>query len=817
MAQLPIGEFLLERLTEYDPNFELRKGTGFESLFFKPLEFIVQPLRDEANDIFTAQSFRRILLTQDPDAFDEDSVDALASNLFVERRQGGFSGGTARVYFNDPVTREYPANGATFTGANGLVYSNPSPFKITSAQMSSQIEDGLYYFDIPLLSQDSGSDTNLDTNELVSLEGDDDVVRVTNVLEFKGGIDRETNTKFIERVKNSIGVRDLVTGKGFNAILFENFASILQEIQPVGFGDDEMMRDVIYNAHIGGRVDGFFKTPTILQGSKNFIGLLIDTTRQTYTSSNVQLNGVAYKTVGNPNIDRSNSHPPVVQEIKVASPAEFLSLVSLSGTLNLATNQHIKMGVNGTFKNIRIAGVNPAATTRNEIVNLINGAFGFNVAFPEGTMIRFRSPIAGLDSELAFDNPDVGNSALFLAFGLNTGTAPHVFSGDGPVTFVEGVHYQVDDGNGKIRRILGATVLLPQTTGASAIDSDLFNDVTANVFLNVQERDIITITSGADAGDYRVLEKISNNQLLLDAELTATASGLNYYITRTGIKDEEFVYVQYYFNPLSIDVGRLIKLDADGKLRGVRPGREQTTITDLAFLRIRKIELIDALTLEPLGTVLDGSGGFGQGGYGQGPYGIGSGADYRLVVNSPEERFSMFEDSYIVLHSGFQGLSVRIEYDYVPEVAELHDFVRSENERVLDGDILMRHFLPAYVAGTIRYRADPTDTSIPTNAELQELLIDYINNIRAGEDLEYSDIVQFIVRSIDPFDRYSSFVRPFKLFADIHNTDGTVTKITGIENLVIPKLNPFPKYTKRPLSPRITHWIADDLVLERIT
>lgn len=815
MAQLPIAEFLTERLAEYDEGFELRKGTGFESLFFKPMQFIVQPLRDEANDLFVAQSFRRILLTDDPDAFDEDAVDALASNLFVERRQGGRSSGSGRVFFNDPVDREYPANGAVFVGSNSETYTNPAPFKITQSQMSTQIEDGLYYFDIPIESVNTG-DVDLEEDELVTLEGDDEVVRVTNITPISGGVQRETNREFIERVRKSIGVRDLVTGKGFNAILFENFASVLQEIQPVGFGDDEMMRDIIYNAHIGGKVDGYFKTPTIRQGSADFVGLLVDTTRQTRTSANIQLNGVAFQTVGNPNIDRSNGNAPIVQEIKESEVATFLTTVDLSMPLDLSVTQHVKIGFNGVFRNVRIAGVNPAATTRNEIVNLINNAFGQNIAFPEVNFIRFRTPNAGIDAEIVIDNPDVGNSAILAAFGLSTGTAPHIFSGDGPVTFVEGVHYEVDDGTGRIRRILGPSVVLPQSTGDTIDESDIFADATPNIFLNVEERDVVTITSGNDIGDYRVVEKISNNSLRLDAELTDTASGVDYFIRRTGIKDEEFVYVQYWYNPLSIDIGKLVKLDEDGKVRGIRPGRELQTITDLAFLRIRSIELIDALTREPLGTVLDGIGGYGQGGYGKGQYGIGNGSDYRLVVVSPEERFSMFEHSYIVIRSGFSGLSFRVHYDYVPEVENLHNFVRSESERVLDGDVLMKHFLPSYVQGVIQYRVDATDSSIMSNEELQSALTDYINRVKSGEDLEYSDIYQFIIRRVDPFDRFSSFIPPFKLSATIHNTDGTITKITGDAMLQIPTLDPFPKYTPRPLSPRITHWIADDLVLERI-
>lgn len=818
MAQLPIAAFLKERLLEYDPEFELRQGTGFEQLFFKPMEFIVQPLRDEANDLFIAQSFRRILLQDDPDAFDEESVDALASNLFVTRRQGGVSAGVGRAYFNEPVDREYPANGAVFQGSGGQVYVNPAPFKITVQEMSAQIEDGLYFFDIPLQSQEAGADQDLEPDNLVSLVGDSDVVSVTNVLAFSGGVDKETNTDFITRVQESIGVRDLVTGKGFNAILFENFVNFLREAQPIGFGDDEMMRDIIYNVHVGGRVDGYTKTAAIQSGSQDFIGLLIDPTRQTKATLNAQLFSTTWASLGQPNVDRSNGLAPIVMEIKTATAAEFISTVNAAPpvTFDLSTNQHIRLGIDGTFKNIRIAGVIPAATNRNEIVNLINAAIGVNVAFLSGNFIKIKSPTTGLTSEVVIDNPTVGNSAIQIVFGLLTINAPYTFSGDGPVTYEEGVHYNIDDGNGLIQRIIGATVLTAQVNGESNTGSDVFLDATPNIFLNVQERDILTITSGPDAGDYRVLEKLSNNQLVLDAELTDTSVAVNYLIRRTGIKDEEVVYITFWFNPLSIDIGKFIKLDDLGKVRGIRTGREELTITDLAFLRVTSIEEIDPITLEPTGTVLDGAGGWGQGGYGQGVWGVGNNADYRLIVNSPTERFSMFEDSYILFRSGLAGLSYRVNYEYVPEIESLHNFVRSEAERVLDGDILMKHFLPAYVGGVIRYSVDETDNTIPTNDEVQDVVRAYITTLRSGSELQYSDLIQLITKTVDPFGRYTSFVEPFKLKATIHNTDGTLIKITGTDKLVIPTLDPFPKFTTRPLSPRIAHWIAQgDLTLER--
>ena len=224
MAKLPIAAFIQTRLLEFDPKFDVRSGTGFESLFFKPMQFLLQPFADEANTLEISQSFLRILQTDDPDAFDEEAVDALASNLFVTRVEGNKAAGSARVSYVDPVNREWPAGGALFTGSNGKTYTNPAPFAILASEVSAQIEDGNYYYDIPIEASEAGTDSDLAAGELVAITNDSDAVLVGNPVAIAGGNNRETNTALIERIRASIAVRDLVTGKGFNAIIFENFA-----------------------------------------------------------------------------------------------------------------------------------------------------------------------------------------------------------------------------------------------------------------------------------------------------------------------------------------------------------------------------------------------------------------------------------------------------------------------------------------------------------------------------------------------------------------------------------------------------------------
>ena len=429
----------------------------------------------------------------------------------------------------------------------------------------------------------------------------------------------------------------------------------------------------------------------------------------------------------------------------------------------------------------------------------------------------------------------IGGSALTKIFGL---TVPTEFAGDGPIVFTQDLHYSVDTAYGTISRVLGSAIVSdgsdPVTTGVAESGSSTFTDPTYEIFADVAVNDILTVNPwGSDPQDapladpstwrkdYRVLSVSDDSTLILDEELNYDKTGVVYWIQRTGIKHGENIYIQYWFNPLSIDIGPLVKLDYLGDAysgtRGIRPGREEMTITEVSFLRINKIEIVDPITYEPTGEILATGGGYGEGGYGEGPYGIGSGSDYYMVVNSPTERFSAFEDSFIVLHPSLVGLSIRIDYDCTPECLNMHNFVRSENERVLDGDILMKHFLPAYISGTIVYRIDSTDSTILSNDDLTAALKEFINIQPAGSNLEISEVYQFLARSTDPYDRYGTYIQPFKLTAMIHNTDGSTTVVSSSDSLVVPTLKPFPRDTARPLSPKITHWVADNLVLERIT
>jgi len=480
---LPILDFIQTRLSEADATLEVRKGTAFYDTYIKPQQFMLQPYSDEMDELIISQSIRKILQQSDPDAFDTELVDGLVSNIYIYRDQGGFAATTIRVFYSAPADKEFPAQGAEFIG-NGLSYFNTQDIVISAAEMALNISGNLYYFDAPIAAQTQGSNYNTDVDTITTFVNDPDAVSVTNLSPAIDGLTAETNTQLLNRGADSIGVRDLETIKGINGILRSKFPFI-QEIQSIGMGDPEMMRDIIYNAHVGGNTDIYIKTPSVTTKTQNFVGLQFDATRQLARTVYrvLKAKGTDTPTTGF-NDPTANLKTPFiaansvsVTEAVVPTQAIIRSGVIPPSGIDLSANEYLKIQVDAfTAVNIKVSGVVPATTQRSEIINSINFVLGLQCAFTSGTdKIEFRSPSFGSGSLLSFQTPDLPRTdATNLLFGA---ASPFFVSGTGPVIYVEGAanDYVVDYTNGKIKRTItsniksGDVIISPTPTGVNSI------------------------------------------------------------------------------------------------------------------------------------------------------------------------------------------------------------------------------------------------------------------------------------------------------------------------------------------------------------
>ena len=695
---LSVTDFIVERLLEFDPTFDTGGGIATTALMIKPLSVVMQPLRDELDEIQTNQSILSVLESEIPDDFDEDVVDALASNVFIDRKTGGVSSGTVRVRYFSPQDEDIGTGLAAFLDSAGTRVINVNPVAITEAEMGLNIEGSLFYVDIPVESEAEGISGNIDAGGIQTFENEPpNVANVTNLVALTGATVRETNTELIDRIKVAVTVRALVTGRGIITTMQDNFSSI-EEINPVGMGEPEMQRDIVFNVHVGGHVDVWVKTPALIEEEFDVVSVIADTTRRTTSKSGIVFN--------------------------IGSPTQQL--------------RH-----------------------------------------------------SGLDRSV---------------------TAPIVRSSDGFQTFVEGalIDFTIDDLSGNVTRVASSAITqLSGTTGvpADGIQGDektLVDGASPWTFVRPNMQLKVTAPVAA-VGIYSVKTVLAGSLTIFGNFPTGTGG--------TGSIAWEIndpLTVTYDYNPIAIDIIKSVRSAA----------RTDYTITATPVMRIKSIEVLDPSTLLPTGTFLDSTGGYGQGPYGAGSYGIGTSADWVLRMAIPNLRFSADEDGYIDIVQAKLGFSLRVLYETATEITTYQDYVDDTQNNVEAATLKVKHFIPVYVStgtGGLTYRVKASNTSALSATDMLTAVNALVEGTKIQTNLELSDIVNLLYNNgADQVDL------DFVLRGVAHHTDGDeeIFENTAEGILEIPTNLPTDGTltdTDKPLSQNIAHFMADVIVLDRIT
>ncbi|HEV2757450.1 MAG TPA: hypothetical protein VG318_16925 [Actinomycetota bacterium] len=100
-----------------------------------------------------------------------------------------------------------------------------------------------------------------------------------------------------------------------------------------------------------------------------------------------------------------------------ASRASLSGRSDLTVPADLAAARLVRLRVDGETRTVDVAGAEPAATSRTEIIDAINGAFDVDVASADGYSIAITSPTPGAASEVALE--DAGDDdAGAIVFGI---------------------------------------------------------------------------------------------------------------------------------------------------------------------------------------------------------------------------------------------------------------------------------------------------------------------------------------------------------------------------------------------------------------
>jgi hypothetical protein len=179
-------------------------------------------------------------------------MDKYASNFFVTRVLGARAAGYVRIYFRTPRTL-YLAPGTYFETAGGKRFNLVGSYSVTEAQMRSNITAYPDYSTelIPIIAENYGSEYETGPNTITKVVGlTVEYAYVRNPVAITGGVSRETNTQLKDRVLNSAINGSVLSDRGIQTLLTNNFPS-LTDVVVKGAGDDEMKRDLIYSVASG--------------------------------------------------------------------------------------------------------------------------------------------------------------------------------------------------------------------------------------------------------------------------------------------------------------------------------------------------------------------------------------------------------------------------------------------------------------------------------------------------------------------------------------------------------------------------------------
>lgn len=239
-----IDQFITDRFKQEFPDIYADDPSTIRSTFVQPLIVLLEPFKREIQTLKINQSLK------DPTVLSDEDADALAANVFDTRDSGGFSVGTGRVIFSQPTNQQVDITTRFFT-ADNLGFFPSVPLGISAEQMVFQKTGNLFYMDVPLRAEAQGAEYNIDPNSLVGVEGIFGALRVTNLRAFSDGSAQLDTPSFVAQAQESLTERSLVTRRGANARLEQEFQTDVRAIQVIGANDPEMQRDILVAASPG--------------------------------------------------------------------------------------------------------------------------------------------------------------------------------------------------------------------------------------------------------------------------------------------------------------------------------------------------------------------------------------------------------------------------------------------------------------------------------------------------------------------------------------------------------------------------------------
>lgn len=236
-------QLIKERINYFDPDISTGDGSTINSIIVKPASMIADPLRQAIQVLRRGQSMKN------PESLTEEEMDLLVANLFVTRSPGLSSTGRVRLYYREPTTLNISLL-VRFRTADNKGFFPATPVSVTQSQMELNVDGNYFYVDVTVMAEERSEEYDVEPSAVQYANGLSPYpTKIRNLSRFRGGRKPETNSELADRARSGISVRDLATTAGINYQLREKYP-FLTALEVVGYGDAEMLRDRVTGTNV---------------------------------------------------------------------------------------------------------------------------------------------------------------------------------------------------------------------------------------------------------------------------------------------------------------------------------------------------------------------------------------------------------------------------------------------------------------------------------------------------------------------------------------------------------------------------------------
>jgi len=237
-------DYLTTKLAEEGITANFVRGGVERDIVIRSIAHLVAFMRGEAANIKNRLSFSLVNKLGLADEAANDVLEAIASNVFMDRSGGKTSTGPVELHFSVNEDVKIPKNTRFFYKGNLVFYINPNEDTILSRdkQLISLDTSGniaSYFSRVSFIAEKAGSDYDISPGNFVSTDSFSPFfLQATATEQFTGGKPKETNAELAERGKaEGLTARMISSSRAIKAFLQNKYPDDIKQIKIFGMGD----------------------------------------------------------------------------------------------------------------------------------------------------------------------------------------------------------------------------------------------------------------------------------------------------------------------------------------------------------------------------------------------------------------------------------------------------------------------------------------------------------------------------------------------------------------------------------------------------